>query len=299
VKTYKEKSVDWFTDVETQKRYIYMLHNLGYVDDWYSYSGNDEEGTVDIMIVISTTNHDHFSQDKNMIMRMKDRAIAHYEFLGNNRAQIMATQGSKTFKDLISVYVDWYYNRYLYLHKEMFLDCLDFVLLSKDHTDEQITDTIREYFSLPFAEIKNTEAYYATLSVEDVIRKVSEGIGKSTLVNIERINSNNYVLQLDVLLLLGNAMVSKFFDCNRFERIIGEISNWEKQKLIEAICAMYPKFEKESRFNVIRTFKQFSSEIGKPLDDLISLCYKEYPKDEIYYGFIAEKLNKLFFANGG
>lgn len=299
VKTYKEKSVDWFTDVETQKRYIYMLHNLGYVDDWYSYSGNDEEGTVDIMIVISTTNHDHFSQDKNMIMRMKDRAIAHYEFLGNNRAQIMATQGSKTFKDLISVYVDWYYNRYLYLHKEMFLDCLDFVLLSKDHTDEQITDAIREYFSLPFAEIKNTEAYYATLSVEDVIRTVSEGIGKSTLVNIERINSNNYVLQLDVLLLLGNAMVSKFFDCNRFERIIEEISNWEKQKLIEAICAMYPKFEKESRFDVIRTFKQFSSEIGRPIDDLISLCYKEYPRDEIYYGFIAEKLNKLFFANGG
>ena len=299
VKTYKDKSVDWFSDVETQKRYIYMLNNLGYVDDWYSYSGNDEEGTVDIMIVISTSNHDHFSQDRNMIMRMKDRAIAHYEFLGNNRSQIMATQSSKTFKDLIGVYVDWYYNRYLYLHKEMFLDCLDFVQLSKDRSDEQITDTIREYFSLPFAEIKNTEAYYATLSVEEVIRKVSEGIGKSTLANIERINSNNYVLQLDVLLLLGNAMVSRFFDCNRFERIIGEISNWEKKKLIDTICVMYPKFEKESRFDIIRTFKEFSSEIGQPIDELIARCYKEYPKDEIFYGFLAEKLNMKYFANGG
>jgi energy-coupling factor transporter ATP-binding protein EcfA2 len=101
----------------------------------------------------------------------------------------------------------------------MFLDSLDFVQLSKDRPDEQITDAIREYFSLPFAEIKNTEAYYATLSVEEIIRKVSEGIGKATLVNIERINSNSYSLQLDVLLLLGNAMVSKFFDFNRFERM--------------------------------------------------------------------------------
>jgi hypothetical protein len=276
-----------------------MLSNLGYVDDWYSYSGNDEENTVDIMLVISSNNHDHFSQDKNMILRMKQRVTSYYEFLGNNRSQIMATQNARGFADLIEIYVDWYYNRYLYLHKEMFLDSLDFVQLSKDRPDEQITDAIREYFSLPFAEIKNTEAYYATLSVEEIIRKVSEGIGKATLVNIERINSNSYSLQLDVLLLLGNAMVSKFFDFNRFERIIGEISKWEKQKLIEAICAMYPKFEKESRFDVMRTFKQFSSEIGKPVDDLISLCYKEYPKDEIYYGFIAEKLNKLFFANGG
>ena len=299
VKTYKEKSYDWFTDVETQKRYIYMLNNLGYVDDWYSYSGNDEEGTVDIMIVVSSTNHDHFAKDTNMIMRMKERAIAHYEFLGNNRSQIMATQSAKTFKELIGVYIDWYYNRYLYLHKEMFLDSLDFVVLYKDRSDEQITDAIREYFSLPFAEIKNTEAYYATLSVEDVIKKVSEGIGKSTLANIERINSNNYVLQLDVLLLLGNAMVSKFFDCNRFERIIREIGNWEKQKLIEAICAMYPKFERESRFDVIRTFNHQSNEIGKPIDELIALCYKEYPKDEIFYGFVAEKLNMIYFANGG
>ena len=299
VKTYREKSNDWFTDVETQKRYIYMLSNLGYVDDWYSYSGNDEENSVDIMLVISSNNHDHFSQDKNMILRMKQRVTSYYEFLGNNRSQIMATQNARGFADLIEIYVDWYYNRYLYLHKEMFLDSLDFVQLSKDRPDEQITDAIREYFSLPFAEIKNTEAYYATLSVEEIIRKVSEGIGKATLVNIERINSNSYSLQLDVLLLLGNAMVSKFFDFNRFERIIGEISKWEKQQLIDAICGMYSKFEKESRFDIIRTFKNFEGEIGISSDALISRCYKDYPKDEIFYGFLAEKLNKAYFSDGG
>lgn len=297
VKTYKEKGRHWMEDAEIQKRYLYMLWMLGYVDDWYSETGNEKDGTVDIMVVINSTNHAFYSDPANMLSRMKERAIKQYEFLGNNRVQIERTKAAKSGTQMIDIYTDWYYNRYLYMHKEMFLDCMDFVISNRESEPEKITDNIREYFTLPFAEIKNSELYYQSLSMNDIIQKIREGIGKNTLANIERINTNAYSRNLDVFLLLGNAVAENHFEESRFERILEASSSAEKSELLGSICSLYSKCSRNARFETLRALEQYSEQTDIDMETFLKKCYDRQPADDIYYGYIASRFNNSFWRN--
>ncbi len=297
VKTYKEKGRHWMEDAEIQKRYLYMLWMLGYVDDWYSETGSEKDGTVDIMVVINSTNHAFYSDPANMLLRMKERAIKQYEFLGNSRAQIERTQAAKSGTQLIDVYTNWYYNRYLYMHKEMFLDSMDFIISNRASDPEKVTDNIREYFTLPFAEIKNSELYYQSLSMRDILQKIREGIGKSTLANIERINTNAYSRNLDVFLLLGNAVTENHFEESRFERILEASSSAEKSELLGSICSLYPKYNRNARFETLRALEQYSEQTDMDMEAVLKKCYDRQPVDDIYYGYIASRLNNSFWRN--
>jgi len=297
VKTYKEKGRHWMEDAEIQKRYLYMLWMLGYVEDWYSYSGNDKNGTVDIMVVISTTNHAFYSKPENMLSRMKERAVHQYEFLGNNETQISRTQAAKSITELIDIYTNWYYNRYLYMHKEMFLDCMDFIVSNRESDPTKITENIREYFTLPFAEIKNSELYYQSLSMSDIIQKIYEGVGKSTLANIERINTNAYSRNLDVFLLLGNTITENHFEESRFSRILETSSSAEKTELLGSICSLYAKCNRNARFEVLRSFEQHKDQTDIEMEAVLKKCYDKQPVDDIYYGYIASRFNNSFWRS--
>lgn len=234
--------------VEMVKKYIFMLYTIGYVNDWYSYAGNEHDGIVEIMIDVSSTNHDFYRNPANMLNRVKQRAVAYYETLGSNREQIVKTQRATDVPEAITVYVDWYYAKFLYHHKEMFLDFLDFAEANKDCDSEKVTEDIREYFTLPFIEIKSDEMYYSKLSLREIADKVAKGIGRNTLANVERINSNRYMYNLDCFLFLGNLKLYARFDKNRFERIIRNTAMNQKQELMDAISKAFIKLNTAGRF---------------------------------------------------
>ena len=104
--------------VEMVKKYIFMLYTIGYVNDWYSYAGNEHDGIVEIMIDVSSTNHDFYRNPANMLNRVKQRAVAYYETLGSNREQIVKTQRATDVPEAITVYVDWYYAKFLIITRK-------------------------------------------------------------------------------------------------------------------------------------------------------------------------------------
>lgn len=271
--------------VDMVKKYIYMLYVIGYVNDWYSYSTDENSGMLEIMITLGN--------DCNL-GRVKKCATAYYDSLGSNREQIFKTQRATTIADVIGVYVDWYYSKFLYHHKEMFLDFLEFVEANKDSDSEKVTEDIREYFTLPFIEIKNDELYYSKLSLKEIADKVSQGIGRNTLANVERINSNRYMYNLDCFLFLGNLKLYARFEKSRFERIIRNTPDKQNQELIDAISKVFVKLNTTGRFETVRglceTGLLFSG-------DEISVCdalYKKADKDLVYYGMLASRLNAQF-----
>ena len=280
--------------VEVVKKYIFMLYIIGYVNDWYSYAGNEYDGIIEIMVDISSSNHDFYRRPANMLNRVKQRTVAYYETLGSNREQIVKTQRATDVPDVIKVYVDWYYAKFLYHHKEMFLDFLEFAEANKKSNSEKVTEDIREYFTLPFIEIKSDEVYYSKLSLKEVADKVAQGISRNTLANVERINSNRYVYNLDCFLFLGNLKLYARFDKSRFERIIRNTSGSRKRELMDAIIRVFVKLNAMGRFETIRCL----SETGTLFDgDVISICdifYKNADKDIVYYGTLASRLNAQF-----
>lgn len=283
-----------FSTVEMVKKYIFMLYTIGYVNDWYSYASNEHDGVIEIMVDVSSSNNDFYRIPSNMLNRVKQRAVAYYEALGSNREQIVKTQRATDVPGAIKVYVDWYYAKFLYHHKEMFLDFLEFAEANKESDSEKVTEDIREYFTLPFIEIKNDEMYYSKLSLKEIADKVAQGIGRNTLANVERINSNRYMYNLDCFLFLGNLKLYARFDKSRFERIIRNTPTKQNQELMNAISKVFEKLNTAGRFETIRCLRDTATLFG---GDEISICdalYKNADKDMVYYGMLANRLNTQF-----
>lgn len=288
VKTYD------LVEAERAKKYIYMLYVLGYVFDWYAYSGNEKDGTIDILIDISSSNHSHFLIKQNMLTRVQARAVTYYDSLGTNREQIVKTQRAKTVEEIISVYIDWYYSKFLYHHKELFLDFLDFVSSNTECDSEKITEDIQEYFTLPFVEIKNDELYYTNLSLEEIGNKIAQGFSRKTLANIERINSNRYSFNLDCLIFLGSIRLNSRFDGNRLNRILNTASIEQRNIFKEALLKLYDKLPVSERLNFVFDITQYPILFGKTVEDVCSVVYSKCQKDVIFYGLMSQRLNKLY-----
>lgn len=282
------------TTVEAMKRYIFMLYTVGYVNDWYAYTGNEHDGMIELLVDISSSNHDFYCTGANMLNRVKQRAVAYYETLGSNREQIVKTQRATDVPGVIQVYVDWYYGKFLYHHKEMFLDLLEFVEANQNSDSEKITEDIAEYFTLPFIEIKSDELYYTKLTLKEVGEKVSQGIGRNTLANVERINSNRYLYSLDCFLLLGNLKLYARFDRRRFERIAKNTPANQRQELKDAIIKVFSKLNTAARFETVRCLSETSTLFGSNLIDICNALYENADKDTVYYGVLASRLNRQF-----
>ena len=274
--------------VDMTRKYIYMLHTIGYIYDWYSYSGDEYGGFVEIMTIVK--NHGGSAE---ALRNVKRRSTEYYEFIGTNREQIVKTRKISSVADAIGIYADWYYSKFLYHHREMFLDLLDFIRSNRDNDSERITEGIREYFTLPFVEIKSDEAYYSGLSLCEISKKISSGIGKNTLANIERINTKSYSYSLDCFLLLGNLRVYSRFDKNRFERIMKNTGEHGKRELFSAVGEVFSVTDTAGRLEAVKALCKPEYGFG----DAICICaefYRNTEKDAVYYGVMAERLNRLF-----
>ena len=271
--------------VNMTKKYIYMLYVIGFIKDWYSYSTDETSGQMEIMMTLGN------DCDLN---RVKKCATEYYDSLGSNREQIVKTQRAADVPTVIKIYVDWYYAKFLYHHKEMFLDFLEFAEANKESDSEKVTEEIREYFTLPFIENKSDEIYYSKLSLKEIADKVAQGIGRNTLTNVERINSNRYMYNLDYFLFLGNLKLYARFDKSRFDRIIRNTPAKQNKELMDAISRVFAKLNAEGRFETIRCLSEIGTLFG---GDPISICdafYKSADKDTVYYGMLATRLNKQF-----
>ena len=92
---------------------------------------------------------------------MKKRLRDYFELLGNDREAIAKTDRAATPEEVIRVYVDWYYLKYLYRHNEQFLDMYEFISTNLNSNNETVTSGIKEHFVLPFIKLKDDEAYLA------------------------------------------------------------------------------------------------------------------------------------------
>lgn len=280
--------------IEETKQYLYMLYASGYIMDWYSYKGLESKKQIEIMIDVSATNHDFYSVESNMVARMRKRSTDFYVFMGNDRKSISMVARANTAEEIIRVYVDWYYEKYLYHHKEEFLDMFDFIIANKEGNVDKITEEIKEYFVLPFVKIKSTEEYYLTLSFKEIAQKVVAGVGKRTLTNIERINSNRYSYKLDYMLFLGNWRSTGRFDEGRLERFWGKLSSAEKSVAKQSLLDAYKNCEDKAKWDLLRYLDDKPVIETLSVDDITSKVYEDGYRDIIYYGLLAKRFNRKF-----
>ncbi len=283
--------------IEHIKRHIYMLFVLGYIKEWYSYSADEKDGKIEVMM--SIVNNDTELNNSFIFKRMKATAVEYYDFLGDNRQQIAQTQRSSTIEEIIYVYVDWYYVKFVYHHKELFLDFLEFVEENKSKSDDAVTEDIKEYFTLPFIEIKADEAKYRNMSLADITKKVVQGVDANTIANIERLNSNSYSYSLDCFILLANLQKNSKFDERRFDRVLSRTPSDTMALLLDSIGKVYAKLDAEARFNALKLLEKNANRFSLTLLQICDTLYEIADKDIIYFGLLASECNKTTQKLGG
>ena len=285
--------------IAVYKRLIYILYAIGYVKDWYAYRTLNDDKEIELIIDICTVSNaaGHgvvVLDDKSMLERMKKRSRDYFTLMGNDRESVFKVSRATNCEDVIRVYVDWYYEKFLYHHKEEFLDCFSFIVENKACDSVKITEEIEGYFTLPFIQIKDDEEYYSSMTFQELSRQIEAGIGKNTLTNLERINSNSYSYKLDYLLFMGNWSRSGRFDAGRLERFWDKLSDDERKICLSTLTDLYPDCRLEAKWACLRYVDDRNNALKLQLPTFIDMIYTKTPKDQIFYGVLASVANLKF-----
>ena len=275
------------------KQNIYYLYCLGYVREWYASTVDRKTGSVEMVIDVCSVDYQTYLNDPNhMLARMKQAARDYYDFLGKNREHIFMTNRAKSPEEIMKIYVDWYYRAYLYRHNEEFLDVYEFISGGHEKVADELSGEIDTYFSLPFVQLKNDEAYFNDLSVQAIIKKALSGLKQSTVSNVERINTNHYSYKLDLLLFCSHLLRDNQFEESRLRRIMERAPTGEIPGKTNLLRLLYPACATSGRFLILKHLD--SEDNPGAIKAFCESIYKDMPKDLFYFGILARTINAIF-----
>jgi superfamily II DNA or RNA helicase len=267
------------------KKRLFMLYVMGYVDSWYAWSTNESNRTIKIIAP---------PYRGEQLIHMKKCALGYFDFLGDNRKQIHKIQQACSIEEIIHIYADWYYFTFLYKHREMFLDFMDFIKNNAECDSNKINNEIKYYFQLPFIKIKSVEEKFSTLNHTEIADAVVRGIGHDEMADIERFTENQYTYSLEFLLLLMKMKTDNYFDQSRFDRIILKTSKNDYMEMLRAVAKAYCLCTDETKFEILKNIEPRLPKCGSSFDQFVDLCYASGKKDLLYYGMLAVKANLTY-----
>jgi len=284
--------------MEQYKRLLYMLYVTGYVKDWYTNRVVDEgrqiEVIVDICSILRAGHEVAVLDDADMLDRMIHISRDYFASMGNDRESVFFVSRAESIPDILDIYVKWYYDKFLYHHKEQFLDVFEFFGNNRECDAVKITEEIEDYFTLPFIQIKEDEAFYGNLSFEEAAEQVQNGIGKNTLSNLERINSDNYSYKLDFLLFVGNWGRWGHFDVMRLERFWDTLKEDEKNVFWGALKEVFPRCTLDAKWRCLKYIEEHQDYLGIEWKEFLEEIYQNGPRDTLYYGILSVISNEKF-----
>ena len=285
--------------IELYKQLLYMLYVTGYIKDWYTYRALDGDSKIEIVVDIcsipNTGGHRVLAlEDNEMLERMKKTSRDYFASMGNDRESIFYVSKAMSCEEVLRIYVKWYYEKFLYHHKEQFLDFFEFLTNNRDCNALKITEEIEDYFTLPFVQIKEDEEYYSSMTFDEVSKQVISGIGRNTLSNLERINSDSYSYKMDYLLFIGNWSRNGRFDVGRLERFWSRLSEEEQSVAYDTLISLYPECSTEAKWNFLKYLDDKYNVTRLSLQRTVDRIYETSPRDYVFYGIMAASANDKF-----
>ncbi len=226
---------------------------------------------------------------------MQNRFRSYLSSLGDgNQRELVKTALAKSADEILSIYINWYYDKYLYRHNEEFMDLYEFISHGNNMNSEEITDQIKEFFALPFTVMIDEENEYNSMDLRQILEKSIVGFNRSTIANIERINSNKYSYKLDLLLLGNELKAGGRLNQSRLDRLMKSIPSEHKPVLNEFFWKMYPACEIEGKLEITNYLERYGKRHDIDVYKFIDKIYKTEAIDDIFLAVIAKRLNTLF-----
>lgn len=276
-------------DSNRVKKALFMLFAVGAIDNWSFYAKKDEN----ILILINV------QKKSRSLQNCKERARDYLYLLGCNQRTINLISGAQQIEDVISAYITWYYERFIYRHKEEFQDMLSLFehYAATEHSaqrDQEINDRLAAYFSLSMLEISKDEEKYTHISFKEIAQELFGRNDHKTVENIQRINQNHTHVKLDFYIFIYTLLYDEEYDSFRLKRILDNCERADFFDLSEAASVIYSKLTLEDRMHLFGDLAFFGETMGENLPVLFDAIYRSNPKDMFYYGVMAKHLNASF-----
>lgn len=290
------KTIDTFEEIDfpheninQTKKALYILFAIGYINNWSLCDIDYDNNKVTILVGLRKENIG--------LGKIKESAKKYLYLLGNDRESIINIGRAASIENIVDIYNNWYYNHFIYHHKEQFLDMLSFFESYKfeneiNNRSSEINSRLAAYFSLSMLDISQDEAKYVNLSFRNIIDTVISGVEYSTISNIQRINQDKNNIKLDYFLFVYSVITDNEYDTSRMKRIISNMSDELCFDFIESLVILYNKLTVKNR---LQLFKDISTYVEKTdmtsLIDFFNHIFRFNSKDIIYYGVLAKKAN--------
>lgn len=272
---------------ETKQLY-YMLFSIGIIDDWYLYrTAQAASGETEIMVNLFSSAPEAFSDPDYLLKRSRKRLPAYLTACDADQFVIQQAEKAPSLKHQIQIYAQWYFQQYLYQHRETFLDLYDFIVQNRHSENEEISAQIKDYYVLPFAKIRSASVLFLSLDEAAILQKIRRGIPRETVFQLESSLSAQYQPKLDLAVLLGKMRYGSF-DASRADRVFRMLELNEAQ-IQEIFIKLYAFLHLDDRIRLLNWAESCMNQ-----DELIDRIYAVNAKDRIYYGLTAKLMNLLF-----
>ena len=266
--------------IRRQQVYLYFLHKMGVIFNWYikKQSGSSIEYLIEV------------EHEKNNLSTIKQKSIDYISELSQNKKVIFQIEKAIDPKEIILIMQQWYYNEFLYYHREQMLNILDFfeVNASANMTNDEIMAQLAEYFSIGIVTPDADELeIFSSLSIRELIEK-SQNMQDSNLISrIEHQLENQYLTKLDMFLFFHQLYRFNHFNQSRLERIVYRIDDILWIDLMDNLFLIYRDSSDEDKLFIINAMSLRESE-----SSIIERIYEKNSPDIIFYAYYAQTVNQ-------
>lgn len=281
VKILKDKNKSYDECLSQYMRYLYVLFRVGYIFDWYIENYHLEDDSVIFFLEIS---------HNTTIEELIHRTSTYLHRMGDYKATVNLIRNATTVEELVRHFISWHYNQFLYHHREQLLEMYDFLEFNQKSTNEQISLSLKEYFSLSLLDVKEDATKINKLSIKDIYRLVQQGVSQRLTSDIERSIANEYSSKHDFLIFLNNIKNHNQVDSSRLERTISDLSDVDYLEMIWVIEQIYVDCSITDKLELLNVMCKKT-----PLRDILNSIYAKIDKDVVYF-YILSKCGNFYFA---
>lgn len=276
---------------DLSKRCLYILCLCGYIFDWWVLDRSDSLVKFRVLV----------RRGQQELPFMKRALKDHFSSTGPFWESIRRVGSAPSFYHLLEAYVDWFYEKFLFRHRELLLDLMVFITSNQIKTsssqhqvefDKTVRSRLQDHFAgLRLEDVRGTARKISQTPMRDI---VAFPLGSDIEAGrVETALADRYSVQLDLASFMHLLVHQGGCDLGRLGRIVRLADQHEFEDFKDALPSLYAQCPLEARFLLVQAMeKRLKDEGGflTAIDDL----FRHVSRDKIYYGIISHTLRGRF-----
>lgn len=258
------------------QKYLYKLHLLGVIDNWYVKAESDESVAVQIEV----------DYKKNEINSVKENILRYLNMMGAQGSYTHHIQNANTVEEIIFDFERWFYDEFLRYHREQLLNVVEFFNYYSGQEDRtQILRELEMYFSTAFEEMDDGKKYIAKISLEELFGSFSSVSYEINSV-AEQLLMNSYDVKSDLVCFIYQFNKGNSDSSSRLVRIINNLPSEQRRCLLEHLYKYYESMDDDNKLAIFNAMSHYFSD-----DIVVNSIFRRIPRDLIYFGYVAKNIN--------